>query len=146
MPESLDPVGRVLRISLILSLLCVPATAVAAGGTAQVWVATDCLHARYKPKEIVFACGDGSEFVKKLAWSSWTRTHAAATGTDEINDCRPSCVSGHFHGYRVSLTLSKPKSCRRHKHKVFSHAALTFGGSRPSRRRTEQWPLPCLVK
>ena len=119
----------------------VAAGALAAGGD-RVLVVIDCLHTRYKPAKIVFACGH-SESAQRLAWSKWTLTSAAATGTDVVNDCRPGCATGHIHSYPVRVELSRPKHCAGQRHKLFSRATLTFTGRRPGGVPTTRWVLNC---
>jgi hypothetical protein len=63
-----------------------------------------------RPRSIVFACADANLYATGLRWSSWGVT-ARATGLAHANDCEPYCAAGHFHTYRVAVTLSKPKRC-----------------------------------
>lgn len=133
---------RLTRLAVLLTLLALPVVALAASGSGRVLV-PNCNKAQYKPKELTLACGDGSNFIRSLKWSSWTRTRASGTGVDEVNDCTPDCAAGRFKGYPVSVTLSKPKSCRNVKQKVFGHILETYGGSHPGRGRAQGGPLPC---
>ena len=134
-------VARIVILALLLTaLLAIAASAAGSGG--QAWVTSDCVSAHRKPQQVVLAC-DGTEVVKQLSWSAWRSTTASATGTDLVDDCRPSCNAGHIHRYAVTLTLSKPKNCAHHRHRVFAHATVKFGRSRPGRLATEQWPMLC---
>jgi hypothetical protein len=74
---------------------------------------------KVKPTTIVYT-GDGSGLfagakqVSKtnfgaIHWSKWTKTKAAGSGGNWLNDCKPDCARGKFHGYPVTLKLSKPK-------------------------------------
>ena len=63
-----------------------------------------------RPSSIVFACADGNFYATRLRWTSWGAT-AQARGTAHANDCKPYCAAGHFHTYRVAVTLSRPKRC-----------------------------------
>jgi len=68
-----------------------------------------------RPPYIVFS-GDSSHLFagthsvrRKIHWTSWTATGAAATGAAMwINDCDPACADGSFYGYPVRLKLSRP--------------------------------------
>jgi hypothetical protein len=133
----------VLTSSLLLAAL--PAVAIAAASTGQVWVTGghDCRHERYKPKQILIACGDGSETLKDLAWSSWTGSKATGRGTEYRNTCNPSCSAGQFTPYPITITLTKPISCPGQRHNVFSRAVITFGKVRPGKRATEIDRLSC---
>jgi hypothetical protein len=130
--------GRVQRISrlVLLALVVAPAVAVAAGGSSHVWTTSTCLREQYKPKSIVLTCGDGLTSLQKLKWSSWSATKARGTGTLKSNTCTPSCAAGKPVSYRVTVTLSKPQSCKQQTHKIFSHAALKFIGTPPKHEAT----------
>jgi len=67
--------------------------------------------ATVRPKKIIVACGDANFYFTNLAWSSWNGRHAIAGGVANVNDCTPTCVGGHFHTYRATLTLTRPRSC-----------------------------------
>jgi hypothetical protein len=121
---------RLLRITVGLAIVAAPAVALASGGSRQVWV-TNCIKEQYKPGTVFIACGDGSDYLTKLSWSSWSATQASGKGTDEVNLCDPDCVSGHFKSYAVTVALSQPTSCHKRKHKVFNLLKLTYTGSHP---------------
>jgi hypothetical protein len=134
-------VGRIVILASFLTALSALAAS-AAGSGGQAWITSDCVHAHFRPKQVVLAC-DGTEVVKQLSWSAWSSTKATATGNDEVNNCRPSCNVGRVKGYTVTLTLSKPKNCPHHRHRVFGHATVRFGRNRPGLLATEQWPMLC---
>ena len=131
-----------LRIAVLITALALPAAAFAATPAGGV-LAPNCTEAQYKPPKIVLACGDGSNYLAKLRWSSWTKTTAAASGTNQIDNCTPDCVSGHFKGYAVTVTLSKPVTCKQQPHKLFSHIVLTYPHQHPGRARTTSGRLRC---
>jgi len=139
--ETVDNVKRLARIVALLALAALPATALAAA-SGQVWV-PNCTKAQYKPRQLTLSCGDGSNYIKQLKWSSWTTTQATGSGTNEINSCTPSCVAGHFKAYPVSVTLSKPKTCPKVSHKVFGRIAIKFTSKHPGTSRSTGGPLPC---
>jgi hypothetical protein len=64
-----------------------------------------------RPKKIIVACGDANFYFTNLVWSSWNAKQAVASGIANLNDCKPSCAAGHFHTYRATVTLSRPRSC-----------------------------------
>lgn len=60
----------------------------------------------YKPKEIVFACGDGGVYFGKIRWTSWTMNEAKGTGTLYFNTCEPDCGAGNIQKFpKRKLTL-----------------------------------------
>lgn len=133
-----------------LMLAGLPAAAIpATPATApkQVWVTggPSCLHERYKPKQIVIACADGTDVLKGLRWSSWSATKAAGTGTDYVVSCNPDCASGHRTAYPVTVTLTQPKPCKGQSHPAFRRAVLRFGGSHPGLLSAESDRLSCPV-
>ncbi len=65
-----------------------------------------------RPRQVIVACGDANFYFTNLAWSAWNATHAVAGGIAHLNDCKPYCAAGHFHTYKVVVTLTLPKSCK----------------------------------
>jgi Tfp pilus assembly protein PilV len=143
-----DRAPRRARATAILALmlaglaLAIPASAAT---STQVWVTggTDCSHERYKPKQIVIACADGTEVLKSLRWSRWTGRQASASGRDYLVSCTPDCAAGHRTAYPVTVTLTKPLSCKGQLHQVFSRAVVRFPKTHPASRRTETDRLGC---
>ncbi len=41
-----------------------------------------------------------------MVWTGWGEPFVAATGTESVNDCTPSCAAGHVHSYAVVLVAS----------------------------------------
>jgi hypothetical protein len=134
-------IRRLLKVSVLLGAIAVPAVALAAPGPKTVYAIT-CLQETYKPKQITIACGDGTVRVSKLKWTSWSLTEAKATGVYQVNKCNPDCASGHTTSFPVTITLSKPKTCSGRKHKAFGRMSYAFGSNhpKPTPRRTS---LPC---
>jgi hypothetical protein len=132
-------------LTLALSLTTLPAMAFAGTSSKQVWVTTgnSCRQERYKPSQIQLACVDGSETLQGLKWSSWNASRATGQGTDYVISCNPDCAAGHRTAYPVTVTLTKPKSCKGQRHRVFSHALLRFGQGHPGSRSTEADSLGC---
>jgi len=64
-----------------------------------------------RPHSIVFTCADANFYAAGLHWSRWDGKQAVATGTAHANDCAPYCAAGHFHTYRIDVTLSAPVVC-----------------------------------
>ncbi|AEW99290.1 hypothetical protein [Streptantibioticus cattleyicolor] len=74
-------------------------------------VVLDCAdQARVRPGSFLLACGDGNNYLTSLHWSGWSPGSAVATARDQVNDCRPYCAAGHFHGYRATVRLDHPKA------------------------------------
>jgi hypothetical protein len=136
-------VRRLLQIAVALALVAVPAAALASANSGRIDV-TNCNRELYKPKAIVTACGDGTDILAKLKWTSWNRSGATGRGIDEVNPCKPDCASGHVKSFAATIKLSKPITCRKQKHKVFDLLTVTYTGKRPrGAPRTAKLSLGC---
>jgi len=62
----------------------------------------------YKPKEIVFACGDGGVYSDKITWSKWNMNRAIGRGTLNYNTCETNCGARSELIYKVRLRLNQP--------------------------------------
>lgn len=61
---------------------------------------------KIKPKQIVFACGDGNTFIKGITWSTWDMNGAVGKGTLVTNVCLPTCGANNILTYKkVKITL-----------------------------------------
>jgi hypothetical protein len=96
----------------------------------------DCLgKPRVRPTEIVLACGDGNFGVRKLRWTGWGQSFAAATGTAYANDCIPYCAAGHMHSYRAVLLVSGTQRCPGGT-TAYSRVVVAFVGRSPYPKAT----------
>ncbi|HET6866879.1 MAG TPA: hypothetical protein VFH80_13250 [Solirubrobacteraceae bacterium] len=128
-----------LRIAIVVTLLAIPAGAVGSSRT----YAINCLREQYKPSAIVLTCADAGISVDKLKWSRWSRTTAVASGRFVWNDCKPSCVAGHFHSRPVKVTLSAPKRCPGQAYAAFGRASFSYpDGGPPFRFRHTTFVCP----
>lgn len=57
-----------------------------------------------------------------IRWTSWTGMVARGDGYDQLNDCRPSCAGGSFHGYPVKIVAWRPRRL----HGVLAFTRLTL--------------------
>lgn len=105
---------------------------------------------KVKPATILYT-GDGSGLfagatkVSKtnfgsIHWSKWNKTKAAGSGGNWLNDCKPSCAGGKFHGYPVKLTLTRPKMVAG-KH-IFTRMTVTYTQNLPPHAiKTTTWKV-----
>jgi opacity protein-like surface antigen len=105
---------------------------------------------KVKPKTIIYS-GDGSAFfagsqkVSKtnfgsLQWSKWNSTKALGSGGNWLNDCKPHCFNGKFHGYPVTLKLTRPRTVEGFN--VFTRLLVTYTGKVPmSTPKSQTWKL-----
>jgi hypothetical protein len=134
------------RRGVLAAVLVAAAAAAAASAAAPVPRLAGCvpgMPATVRPKKIIVTCGDANFYFTNLAWSSWNAKHATAKGIARVNDCRPTCAGGHFHAYRATLTLTRPRSCsasRREFTRLAWHLHVTApAGTKP----TGSQSLPC---
>jgi hypothetical protein len=68
-------------------------------------------------------------FYRQFAPASRGSTRRAdASGVEVVNDCQPTCVAGHAHRTKVTVTMSKPIRCPGHKYRVFDRLTVRFKG------------------
>ena len=92
------------------------ASAGASGPVAQesgkrVLLIANCAKPKFKPVDVIIACGDASLGARSMTWSTWTRKRADGTGTGQINDCNPDCAHGTTKSAPMELQLTKPQTC-----------------------------------
>ena len=83
---------------------------------------------------VIVACGDANFYFSNLAWSAWNEKHAVAGGIAHLNDCKPYCAAGHFHTYKVVITLTLPKTCTNGTHE-FTRMSWRYLLAEPSPSR-----------
>jgi hypothetical protein len=151
------------RLSLAISAICALALALGlgfgAGGAASAapasgasaaaatslyterTVVINCLgRPEIRPGSFTLTCADGYEYLTGLSWTSWTPKLASGYGTQVQNDCIPSCVGGHFHGYPVLVVLwgtaavhGSPGTLR------YTTMTLIYTGARPKIFNGHRW-------
>ncbi|HUZ26432.1 MAG TPA: hypothetical protein VMV07_21975 [Streptosporangiaceae bacterium] len=91
-----------------------PATRAAAPAWAHPIVLVNCRHhGVVLPRKYILTCADANNYLTRLRWVSW-RTVAYGSGIEHINNCVPSCAAGHFHRFRVLITVWRPKRWKHH--------------------------------
>jgi hypothetical protein len=104
----------------------------------------------YKPKRIVFACGDGGVYFGKIKWSKWNMNEAVGRGTLYYNICEPSCGAGNVFTYKkVRIELGGVASGPGMGTMVntFSSLTGTFGpDSGPAMSESATWALDNPIK
>jgi hypothetical protein len=138
-------------VSVIAASCASAALAAALPGVAGEGPATPGKNPRVKPPSIVYT-GDGSGLFAgtqhvphspnfgRLTWTTWTTSTALGSGDNWLNNCRPDCAGGTFHGFAVKLNLSRPEVVAGHH--VFTRMKVTYTGTVPSHAtRTQTWKL-----
>ena len=83
-----------------------------------------------KPAEVVLACADANFGVRKLRWTGWGGSFAAATGVAYANDCTPTCVAGHMHTYQAVLVAAGSQICPGGR-RSYNRVTVAFVGPSP---------------
>ena len=99
----------------------------------------------YKPRQIVFACGDGGVYFGNIRWSKWNMIEAVGRGTLFYNTCEPNCGAGNIQKYtKVRIKLGGVASGPGMGTMVntFSSLTGTFGpDSGPAMAESSTWAL-----
>lgn len=96
-----------------------------------------------RPRQVIVACGDANFYFTNLAWSAWNAKHAVAGGIAHLNDCKPYCAAGHFHTYKVVVTLTRPRACTNGAHE-FTRMSWRYLLAAPAgQARSSGQSLPC---
>jgi hypothetical protein len=96
---------------------------------------------------VIFFTGDGTGSIagarpptnrgSAITWSSWTADAGHGTGRLWLNDCKPDCVGGTYHGYPVRLVAWK--SGTEGGRLVFTRLTLFFTANAPDGYPTDHY-------
>jgi hypothetical protein len=114
-------------IFLAAALLALSASALA--GSKPLLIAS-CNKPKFKPANVILACGDASLGATGVSWTSWTSKSAVGTGTGQLNDCNPDCVHGKTKTGPMQLTATKPRTCSNGR-RIFTKLAYTWTSGAP---------------
>ena len=103
---------------------------------------SNCVKGKFKPKNVIIACGDASFGARSMSWSVWSKKRAVGTGTGEINDCNPDCVHGTTRTAPMELRLSKPQRCSNGR-RLFSKLRYTWTAGAPVGPASGSAPMGC---
>jgi hypothetical protein len=97
-------------------------------------VIVSCLQkGQVRPGSYMIACGDGSEYLSRLRWSSWTSGAATATGRFSLNNCTPNCAQGKFSHSDVLVVLWHATAWPHHAgQRAFGRMTVIYTGKRPA--------------
>ena len=100
------------------------------GGGKRPLLISNCAKPKFKPANVILACGDASFGSTGMSWSKWTRKTAVGTGTGQINDCNPDCAHGKPKTAPIELRLSKPVKCSNGR-RIFAKVHYTWTSGAP---------------
>jgi hypothetical protein len=119
------------------------ASAPATAGGKRPLLISNCAKPKFKPANVILACGDASFGATGMSWSSWGRKSAVGTGTGQINDCNPDCAHGKPKFAPIELRLGKPVKCSNGK-RIFAKVRYTWTQGAPQNfPNTGSIPLGC---
>ncbi|HEX4062368.1 MAG TPA: hypothetical protein VHY58_15240 [Streptosporangiaceae bacterium] len=109
-------------------------TASRTSGSSHQTVILTCLRkGQVRPGSYVIACGDGSEYLSGLRWSSWTPGEATATGRFSLNNCTPNCAQGKYSHSDVLVVLWHATAWPHHAgQRAFGRMTVIYTGKRPA--------------
>jgi hypothetical protein len=103
---------------------------------------SNCAKAKFKPINVIIACGDASLGAKEMTWSRWTHKTALGTGIGQVNDCDPSCVQGTTKAAPMQLLLSHPRTCSNGR-RLFTKLRYTWTSGAPVGPSGGSVPVGC---
>jgi hypothetical protein len=89
-----------------------------------------------EPTGYVLACGDGSDSLIAVHWTSWTPDGATGTGIEHLNNCIPNCggqAESKFVNYPVKISLTGSYLAAQTEPMSYAEITLTYLAARPLR-------------
>jgi hypothetical protein len=89
--------------------------------------------ARVRPASYLLACGDGTAYLTRMRWASWTSGLASGTAIMTVNNCDPSCAQGKYLSDPAIVVLWRKTLQPRHTGQwQFSRMTVIYTGKRPA--------------
>jgi len=96
----------------------------------RVYVASQgCGGQEYRPRSIVFACGDGGFFATNVRYRYYGGRTAFATAELHGHNCIPNCAESQFHAFPGTVRLADVVRCEGTLY--YSRAYTRFAGHNP---------------
>jgi hypothetical protein len=135
---------RAVKTVLLVVLAAILSVAVGAADASakRPLLISNCAKAKFKPINVIIACGDASLGAKEMTWSRWTHKTALGTGTGQVNDCDPSCVQGTTKAAPMQLLLSHPRTCSNGR-RLFTKLRYTWTSGAPVGPSGGSVPVGC---
>jgi len=110
-------------------------SATASQAAATVPIVFNCRNQRVtRPATYVLTCGDGNTYLSGLSFAAWTANEGAASGTEEKNDCQPTCAGGTFRSYPAVVIFWRSEPLPKPKKPVelyFTRVTVLYPGVKP---------------
>src|SRR3954452_19587385 len=143
--------GRTTRIATLLAasaiVAAIGASAVAtagpvAGSSGKLpLLIGNCAKPKFKPANVILACGDASLGATNVAWSTWTRKKAVGAGTGQLNDCKPDCARGKTKTAPMQLRATRPRTCSNGR-RIFTKLSYTWTSGSPVGNTPDSGSVP----
>ena len=91
---------------------------------------SNCAKPKFKPANVILACGDASLGTTNVVWSRWTSKKAVGAGTGQLNDCKPNCAQGKTKTAPMQLRATKPHTCSSGR-RIFTKMTYTWTSGAP---------------
>lgn len=82
------------------------------------------------PARFVVSCADRRNVLVGLSWRSWRRQTAFGHGWDAIDNCKPTCVAGHYQKHPVIVVAWRIGHLA-DGHRFFTRLMIIFTEDRP---------------
>jgi hypothetical protein len=146
------PALAVCGIAAIAAAIAASVPAIAARQTepaigaaaASVPVVIDCAgQLQVRPGQYILACGDGGARLIGLRWAAWGSSSAFVAGIYDLNDCTPTCKTGHFLRFPMLAALWRAEPLPGHAgQRYFTRLTVIYTGNRAYRARGGLHHLP----
>ena len=123
-------VGLAAAVALAATAIAGASGPVASASGKKPLLVANCNKPKFKPANVILACGDASLGATNVVWSGWGRKAAVGAGTGNLNDCKPNCAQGKTKTAPMSLRASKPVTCSNGR-RIFSKLAYTWTSGAP---------------
>ena len=101
----------------------------------------NCAKPKFKPANVILACGDASLGATNVVWSTWTRKKAVGAGTGQLNDCKPDCARGKTKTAPMQLRASRPRTCSNGR-RIFTKLSYTWTSGSPVGNTPDSGSVP----
>jgi hypothetical protein len=101
----------------------------------------NCAKPKFKPANVILACGDASLGATNVVWSTWTRKKAVGSGTGQLNDCKPDCARGKTKTAPMQLRATRPRTCSNGR-RIFTKLSYTWTSGSPVGNTPDSGSVP----
>jgi hypothetical protein len=123
-------IGMAALIAVAAAAVASASGPVASASAKKPLLIANCNKLKFKPANVILACGDASLGATNVVWSGWGQKAAVGTGTGQLNDCKPNCAQGKTKTGPMSLRASKVRTCSNGR-RIFTKLSYTWTSGAP---------------